>query len=66
MNVIFMPMFAQGLAGLNRRLYDGGRTYAASAGFQFSYELQAWAAVALGLVQLFFIANLVQAMRRSR
>ena len=66
MNLIFLPMFAQGLAGLNRRLYDGGRTYAASAGFQFSYELQAWSAVALGLVQLFFIANLVRTLRRSR
>ncbi len=65
MNVIFMPMFAQGLAGLNRRLFDGGRTYSHSAGFEFSYELQAWAAVALGLVQLFFIVNLVRTLRRG-
>ena len=27
MNGIFLPMFIQGLAGVNRRLYDGGRTY---------------------------------------
>jgi cytochrome c oxidase subunit 1 len=27
MNGVFMPMFIQGLAGVNRRLYDGGRTY---------------------------------------
>jgi cytochrome c oxidase subunit 1 len=66
MNLIFLPMFAQGLAGLNRRLYDGGRTYAASAGFEFSFELQAWAAVALGIAQLFFIANLVLTLRRPR
>jgi heme/copper-type cytochrome/quinol oxidase subunit 3 len=66
MNLIFMPMFAQGLAGLNRRLFDGGRTYAQSAGFEFSYELQAWAAVALGLLQLAFIANLVLTLRRPR
>ncbi|MEO6221759.1 MAG: cbb3-type cytochrome c oxidase subunit I, partial [Vicinamibacterales bacterium] len=65
MNLIFMPMFAQGLAGLNRRLFDGGRQYAASAGFQFSYELQAWAAAALGLVQLFFIVNLVLTLRKG-
>jgi len=58
MNLIFMPMFAQGLAGLNRRLFDGGRQYEAFKGFEFSYELQAWAAVALGLVQLLFIVNL--------
>ena len=66
MNLIFMPMFAQGLAGLNRRLFDGGRTYAASAGFEFTYELQAWAAVALGLVQLFFIVNLILTLRKPR
>src|SRR5213078_2225989 len=28
MNAVFMPMFTQGFAGLNRRLYDGGATYA--------------------------------------
>ena len=65
MNVIFMPMFAQGLAGLNRRLFDGGRTYTHSAGFEFSYELQAWAAVVLGLVQLLFIVNLVLTLRKG-
>jgi len=26
-NGIFMPMFAQGLAGVSRRLYDGGQQY---------------------------------------
>src|SRR5437667_441145 len=30
MNLIFQPMFAQGMAGLNRRMYDGGATYAQS------------------------------------
>jgi len=29
MNLIFMPMFIQGLAGMSRRMYDGGLTYAA-------------------------------------
>ena len=29
MNLIFMPMFAQGMAGMSRRMYDGGATYAA-------------------------------------
>src|SRR5216684_303478 len=28
MNLVFQPMFAQGFAGLNRRMYDGGATYA--------------------------------------
>ena len=32
MNGIFMPMFIQGLAGVSRRLYDGGASYALRAG----------------------------------
>src|SRR5678809_654603 len=28
MNLIFMPMFIQGLGGVNRRLWDGGQQYA--------------------------------------
>jgi cytochrome c oxidase subunit 1 len=28
MNLVFLPMFGQGFAGMNRRLYDGGATYA--------------------------------------
>ena len=27
MNVVFMPMFLMGLAGVSRRLFDGGATY---------------------------------------
>jgi cytochrome c oxidase subunit 1 len=30
MNLVFMPMFQQGMSGLGRRMYDGGATYAAS------------------------------------
>jgi cytochrome c oxidase subunit 1 len=30
MNLVFMPMFQQGMTGLGRRMYDGGATYAAS------------------------------------
>ena len=32
MNVIFMPMFIMGLAGVSRRLYDGGASYAHAQG----------------------------------
>ena len=28
MNVVFMPMFIVGLAGVSRRLFDGGASYA--------------------------------------
>ena len=32
MNVIFLPMFIQGLAGVNRRLWDGGALYTHAQG----------------------------------
>jgi len=28
MNIIFFPMLIQGLGGMNRRMYDGGASYA--------------------------------------
>jgi cytochrome c oxidase subunit 1 len=31
MNAVFMPMFAQGMAGMLRRMYDGGINYASAA-----------------------------------
>ena len=30
-NIVFMPMFIQGLGGMNRRMYDGGMQYAHNA-----------------------------------
>ena len=68
MNVIFFPMFIQGLAGLNRRLYDGGRSYdyAFAEGLHGLNEWQFWGAVALGLFQVPFIINLFVSGRRAR
>jgi cytochrome c oxidase subunit 1 len=66
MNGIFLPMFMQGLAGVNRRLYDGGRTYGYFAGMDGSFALQAWAAGLLGVAQLFFVANLALSLRRAK
>ena len=66
MNGIFLPMLIQGLAGLNRRLYDGGRTYSQFAGFDGSFRGQAFSALFLLAVQLFFIANLVLSLKRGR
>jgi len=66
MNGVFFPMFIQGLAGLNRRLYDAGRTYQAFHGLEGSFRGQAWSALFLGTVQIFFIANLVWTLVRGR
>jgi cytochrome c oxidase subunit 1 len=69
MNLIFFPMLIQGLAGMGRRMSDGGTSYAAD---QLSNEgvigalsstvmglnsMIAWSVLALTLFQLPFIVN---------
>ncbi len=66
MNGVFFPMFIQGLAGVGRRLYDGGRTYASGTGIAHTYSGQWWAAVLLGAVQLVFVFNFVWTLVRSK
>jgi cytochrome c oxidase subunit 1 len=66
LNLIFMPMFIQGLAGLNRRLYDGGITYQHGRAIQQWNVVQGWSAWALGLVQLAFIVNLFWSLKYGR
>ena len=68
MNLIFQPMFAQGMAGMLRRMSDGGANYSAAkvpgaiGGLSdhiiglHTYIL--WAAVGLALAQIPFILNL--------
>src|SRR5688572_22964905 len=59
MNIIFMPMFIQGLAGVNRRLWDGGTLYTHAQGTLSLNVPMSYAALALAFFQLFFIVNLV-------
>jgi cytochrome c oxidase subunit 1 len=66
MNGVFFPMFIQGLAGVSRRLYDGGRTYASGTAIAHTYSGQWWAAVLLGAVQLVFVFNFVWTLLRSK
>ena len=58
MNGVFSPMFIQGLAGVSRRLYDGGNTYLHAQPVLQWNEFMTMAALGLGLFQFFFIANL--------
>ena len=44
---------------MNRRLYDGGRTYPHNAGVESLNTGQLYSAALLGAAQLFFIVNLV-------
>ena len=77
MNLIFQPMFAQGMAGLGRRMYDGGVTYAGAddpaAGLvgvpQWVFGMNrhiSWAAWMLGLAQIPFIINFFLSMKKGK
>ena len=58
MNGIFMPMFIQGLAGLSRRMYDGGQQYAHASDITHWNEFMTISAFILGLAQIPFILNI--------
>jgi len=62
MNGIFMPMFIQGLAGVSRRLYDGGQIYAHAQGVLQWNEFMSISAFCLGAAQIPFILNIIQAL----
>jgi cytochrome c oxidase subunit 1 len=80
MNLIFQPMFAQGMAGMIRRMSDGGANYSAAviskngAGVvgglsdhvmgMNKYIL--WAAVGLGLAQIPFIINFFWSIKHGK
>jgi cytochrome c oxidase subunit 1 len=63
-NIVFMPMFIQGLAGMNRRGYDGGALYAHNAGLPLKLNVViGFAAWTLGLFQIPFIINFFSSLK---
>ncbi|MGA2029624.1 MAG: cbb3-type cytochrome c oxidase subunit I [Verrucomicrobiota bacterium] len=80
MNVVFMPMFAQGMAGMLRRMSDGGANYSAAVNSRagadviggLSDNIMAlhvwilWGAIALGLAQIPFIINLFWSIKHGK
>jgi cytochrome c oxidase subunit I len=80
MNLIFQPMFAQGMAGMIRRMADGGANYSAAINSRAGADVVGglsdrilawhrpilWAAVCLGLAQIPFIINLFWSIRHGR
>ena len=62
MNGIFMPMFIQGLAGVSRRLADGGVSYAHASGVLQWNEFMSISAFCLGLSQIPFIVNILMSL----
>ena len=66
MNGIFLPMFIQGLAGISRRLYDGGESYLHAQDVLFWNEVMSYSAWGLGLMQTVFIINLALSLRNGK
>ncbi len=66
MNLIFMPMFIQGMAGVSRRLYDGGESYLHAQDVLMLNTVMTHAAFGLAAVQLVFIVNFFWSMFAGR
>src|SRR2546425_2605665 len=62
-NLVFMPMFIQGLGGMNRRMYDGGMQYAHNKELLKYNLVIGFAAWGLGLFQLPFIVNFLGSIK---
>src|SRR5438105_1227910 len=72
MNVIFLPMFLQGMLGMHRRWYDGGQGWGVSGehiwgltGFQWNQPISI-AAWVMGLAQIPFIINFFYSIWRGK
>jgi cytochrome c oxidase subunit 1 len=66
LNGVFMPMFIQGLAGVSRRLYDGGAQYAHAQGVLQWNEFMSVSAWLLGLAQIPFIINFFWSIKNGK
>jgi cytochrome c oxidase subunit 1 len=65
-NGVFAPMFYQGLAGVSRRLYDGGAQYAHAEPSYRSNVFMSYSAWLLLVAQLPFIWNFFYSMVKGR
>ena len=75
MNLVFMPMFAQGIKGMERRMADGGANYSAArvpgaidtlpGSIMELHVWILWAAMALGIAQIPFIINLFWSIKHG-
>ncbi|HMP83443.1 MAG TPA: cbb3-type cytochrome c oxidase subunit I [Verrucomicrobiota bacterium] len=76
MNIVFQPMFSQGMAGMIRRMADGGRNYSTashpdavgglSATMIDLHTVILWGAVGLALCQIPFIINLFHSINNGK
>jgi cytochrome c oxidase subunit 1 len=65
MNIVFMPMFFVGLAGVSRRLFDGGAAYTFAQPVAHLNVVSSWGAWLLFLFQLPFIFNFFWSIRHG-
>ena len=61
----FLPMFVLGMAGVSRRLYDGGATYAHAQDYLWINQLITFSAWGLALAQVFFIVNFFVSLKQG-
>ena len=64
-NIVFMPMFIQGLSGMNRRMADGGLEYTMNQDVLIWNTVISMGAWTLGLFQLPFIFNFFWSIKRG-
>tara|TARA_A100001011_G_scaffold204147_1_gene212433 strand:- start:561 stop:932 length:372 start_codon:yes stop_codon:yes gene_type:complete len=66
MNGIFFPMLIQGLAGVSRRLADGGITYAHAQGVIHYNSFMSASAWWLAVAQIPFIVNIIWTLIKKK
>lgn len=59
---IFLPMLYQGMAGVSRRLYDGGEAYAHAQHVLPLHQLMTFSALGLAIAQIPFLLNIALSM----
>ena len=65
MNLVFGPMLIQGMAGVSRRLYDGGLQYDHAQPVLFLNEWMSWGAWIIGIFQVAFIINIFLTLKKG-
>ena len=65
-NIVFMPMFIQGLSGMNRRMADGGMEYSMNEDVLVWNTVISMGAWTLGLFQLPFIFNFFWSIKKGK
>ena len=66
MNGVFFPMLIQGMAGVSRRLFDGGLTYSFSEPVFHYNAFMSASAFLLALVQIPFIINFFMSIKKGK